>query len=88
MVWQLLKKLSLDPMVLANYHAGLNLSFPKIIEIMVAEQLQAFLDALVILDPFQSDSHPAWSQDCVGHVETSGSRWVSTAIAFRLSSSV
>lgn len=61
MVRLLLKKPSLDPVVLANNHPVSNLLFlGKIVERVVAEQLQVFLDGSSVLDPFQSGFCPGY----------------------------
>uniref|UniRef100_A0A670ISF5 Reverse transcriptase domain-containing protein n=1 Tax=Podarcis muralis TaxID=64176 RepID=A0A670ISF5_PODMU len=55
----LLKKTSLDPAKLANYRPVSNLPFlGKVIERMVAKQLQAHLEDADHLDPFQSGFRP------------------------------
>ncbi|KAF7253873.1 putative RNA-directed DNA polymerase from transposon BS [Varanus komodoensis] len=60
-----LKKASLDPEVAVNYRPVANISFlGKVLERVVAGQLQAFLDETDYLDPFQSGFRPS-SQD--GH---------------------
>lgn len=62
----LLKKPSLDPMVLPNYRLFLNLLFlGKVIQTMTAKQFQVFLDAAAILDPFQSSYHPGHGMETV-----------------------
>lgn len=56
----LFKKPSLDPSDLANYHLESNLSFQvKILERVMVEHLQVFLDYSSILYPFQSGFHPS-----------------------------
>uniref|UniRef100_A0A670II27 Reverse transcriptase domain-containing protein n=1 Tax=Podarcis muralis TaxID=64176 RepID=A0A670II27_PODMU len=55
----LLKKTSLDPANLANYHPVSNLPFlGKVIERVIVEQLQAGLEDADHLDPFQSGFRP------------------------------
>uniref|UniRef100_A0A803SVN4 Reverse transcriptase domain-containing protein n=1 Tax=Anolis carolinensis TaxID=28377 RepID=A0A803SVN4_ANOCA len=62
----LLKKPSLDPMTLANYHPVANLTFlGKVIERAVLGQLQQFLDDTAGLDPFQSGFHPGHGTETV-----------------------
>uniref|UniRef100_A0A670IIH6 Reverse transcriptase domain-containing protein n=1 Tax=Podarcis muralis TaxID=64176 RepID=A0A670IIH6_PODMU len=55
----LLKKTSLDPAIMANYRPVSNLPFlGKVTERVVAEQLQARLEDVDHLDPFQSGFRP------------------------------
>lgn len=49
----------MDPTILSNYCPISNIMFlSKVVERVVAEQLQVFLDAAEILDPFQSIFFP------------------------------
>lgn len=51
----------LDPAVLTNYCSVPNtLSLGKVVERVVAEQLQVVLDDAFLLDPFQSIFHPGF----------------------------
>uniref|UniRef100_A0A803U0W5 Reverse transcriptase domain-containing protein n=1 Tax=Anolis carolinensis TaxID=28377 RepID=A0A803U0W5_ANOCA len=62
----LLKKPSLDPMTLANYHPVSNLQFlGKMIERALLGQLQQFLDDTAGLDPFQSGFRPGHGTEAV-----------------------
>ncbi|KAF7239150.1 Mitogen-activated protein kinase kinase kinase 14 [Varanus komodoensis] len=57
----ILKKASLEPEVAANYRLVANILFlGKVLEQVVAGQLQAFLDETDYLDPFQSSFKPGY----------------------------
>ncbi|KAF7252470.1 putative RNA-directed DNA polymerase from transposon BS [Varanus komodoensis] len=59
-----LKKASLDPEMATNYRPVANLPFPgKVLERVVAGQLQALLDETDYLDPFQSGFRPGYSTE-------------------------
>ncbi|KAF7253346.1 hypothetical protein EYD10_01268 [Varanus komodoensis] len=59
-----LKKASLDPEVAANYRPVANIPFlGKVLERVVAGQLQAFLDETDYLDPFQSGFRPGYGAE-------------------------
>ncbi|KAF7253476.1 RNA-directed DNA polymerase from mobile element jockey [Varanus komodoensis] len=59
-----LKKTSLDPKVAANYRRVANIPFlGKVLERVVAEQLQALLDETDYLDPFQSGFRPGYGTE-------------------------
>ncbi|KAF7251615.1 Ena/VASP-like protein [Varanus komodoensis] len=63
-VWPVLKKASLDPEVAANYRPVANLLFlGKVLEWVVAGQLQALLDETDYLDPFQSGFRPGYGTE-------------------------
>uniref|UniRef100_A0A8D2IPS6 Reverse transcriptase domain-containing protein n=1 Tax=Varanus komodoensis TaxID=61221 RepID=A0A8D2IPS6_VARKO len=59
-----LKKASLDPEVAANYRPVVNIPFlGKVLERVVAGQLQALLDETDYLDPFQSGFRPGYGTE-------------------------
>ncbi|KAF7246131.1 Transmembrane protein 68 [Varanus komodoensis] len=59
-----LKKASLDPEVATNYRPVANIPFlGKVLERVVAGQLQALLDETDYLDPFQSGFRPEYSSE-------------------------
>ncbi|KAF7246310.1 Tyrosine-protein kinase Yes, partial [Varanus komodoensis] len=59
-----LKKAPLDPEVAANYRPVTNIPFlGKVLEQVVAGQLQAFLDETHYLDPFQSGFRPGYGTE-------------------------
>ena len=54
-IWPLLKKPNLDPRLVVNYQPVANLPYlGKVLEWVVAGQLQVLLDETDFLDPFQS----------------------------------
>ncbi|KAF7238951.1 TOX high mobility group box family member 2, partial [Varanus komodoensis] len=59
-----LKKVSLDPEMAANYRPVANISFlGKVLERVVVGQLQALLDETGYLDPFQSGLRPGYGTE-------------------------
>uniref|UniRef100_A0A8D2J9Z0 Reverse transcriptase domain-containing protein n=1 Tax=Varanus komodoensis TaxID=61221 RepID=A0A8D2J9Z0_VARKO len=59
-----LKKASLDPEMATNYRPVANIPFlGKVLERVVAEQLQALLDETDYLDPFQSGFRPGYGTE-------------------------
>ncbi|KAF7251291.1 Dystrophin, partial [Varanus komodoensis] len=63
-VWPVLKKASLDPEVATNYRPVANIPFlGKVLERVVAGQLQALLDETDYLDPFQSCFRPGYGTE-------------------------
>ncbi|KAF7246328.1 GREB1-like protein [Varanus komodoensis] len=59
-----LKKASLDPEMATNYRRGANIPFlGKVLERVVAGQLQALLDETDYLDPFQSGFRPGYGTE-------------------------
>ena len=60
----LLKKPNLDPSLVANYRPVANLPYlGKVLEQVVAGQLQALLDEMDFLDPFQSGFRPGFGTE-------------------------
>ncbi|KAF7245360.1 RNA-directed DNA polymerase from mobile element jockey [Varanus komodoensis] len=63
-VQPVLKKAPLDPEMAANYRPVANIPFlGKVLERVVAGQLQAFLDETDYLDPFQSGFRPGYGTE-------------------------
>ncbi|KAF7237949.1 RNA-directed DNA polymerase from mobile element jockey [Varanus komodoensis] len=63
-VWPVLKKASLDPEMATNYRPMANILFlGKVLEWVVAGQLQALLDKTDYLDPFQSSFRPGYGTE-------------------------
>ena len=60
----LLKKPNLDPRLVVNYRPVANLPYlDKVLEQVVAGQLQALLDETDFLDPFQSGFRPGFATE-------------------------